>query len=117
MSNTTKIDKLLEERGERYGEFSNLALISQLLKAVMNGTIVEVVASLSPEEGDNFEGLWLTWVDLPATHKEGLEMIAHKIARLLNGDPLYVDNLVDIQGYAKLIEEACKEVQDGNIQT
>lgn len=33
-----------------------------------------------------------------------LEMIAHKIARILNGDPNYADNWHDIAGYATLID-------------
>lgn len=32
------------------------------------------------------------------------EMIAHKIARILNGDPNYADNWHDIAGYATLID-------------
>ena len=35
--------------------------------------------------------------------KESLEMVQHKIARILNGDPAYVDNWVDIIGYVKLV--------------
>ena len=33
---------------------------------------------------------------------EALEMIAHKIARILSGDADYADNWVDIAGYAQL---------------
>ncbi len=35
------------------------------------------------------------------------EVIADKIARILNGDPNYKDNWHDIQGYAKLAEDRC----------
>jgi len=35
--------------------------------------------------------------------REALEMIAHKIARILNGDPNYADNWIDIAGYATLV--------------
>ena len=31
-------------------------------------------------------------------------MIAHKMGRILNGDPSYIDSWTDIVGYAKLIE-------------
>jgi hypothetical protein len=32
-------------------------------------------------------------------------MIFHKIARILNGNPDYVDNWIDIAGYAKLVAD------------
>jgi len=34
-----------------------------------------------------------------------LQMVQHKIARVLNGDPTYADNFVDIAGYAKLVAD------------
>jgi hypothetical protein len=36
---------------------------------------------------------------------EALEMICVKMARIMNGDPLYRDNWVDIAGYAKLVSD------------
>ncbi len=36
--------------------------------------------------------------------KESFQMIANKIGRILNGDPLYKDSWTDIIGYATLIE-------------
>lgn len=35
-------------------------------------------------------------------------MIAHKIGRILNGDPNYRDSWDDIAGYAKLAADRCK---------
>lgn len=35
-------------------------------------------------------------------------MIAHKIARILNGDPDYDDSWVDIAGYATLVVKKLK---------
>jgi len=32
-------------------------------------------------------------------------MIAHKIGRILNGDPNYADSWIDIAGYAKLVAD------------
>jgi hypothetical protein len=43
------------------------------------------------------------WALLSASQKEALEMIAHKIGRILNGDPNYDDSWRDIAGYAELI--------------
>jgi sulfur carrier protein ThiS len=34
---------------------------------------------------------------------ESLDMIANKIARIVNGDPYYKDSWQDIAGYAQLI--------------
>lgn len=36
-------------------------------------------------------------------------MIQHKIARLLNGDLTYLDNIFDIVGYATLIKNHMEE--------
>jgi hypothetical protein len=40
---------------------------------------------------------------LPPLYKEALEMVQHKVARILNGDPGYIDNWVDICGYSQLV--------------
>ena len=45
------------------------------------------------------------WSDLADDQRETLEMVAHKIGRILNGDPDYDDSWVDIAGYAKLIAD------------
>ena len=79
------IEQTLAERGNRYGDFATHAGISQSLKEVMVAT---------PQ-----------WAEMPTYQREALEMIAHKIARILNGDPNYADNWHDIQGYARLVEE------------
>ena len=81
------IDSTLVERQKRYGDFSKHAQISQDLQRSMR----KVAA----------------WNDLSDTHREALQMIQHKVARILNGDPDYKDNWHDIQGYAKLAEDTC----------
>lgn len=82
------LDKVLEERGERYGDFKTHAIIAQRIKTAMYG-------------GGSYE--------LSPLHREALEMIAHKIARIINGDPNYKDSWVDIAGYAQLV---AKELDD-----
>jgi len=77
------IEKTLNERGARYGKFTGHATIAQGLK----------------EEMKCHDG----WNNLAADQREALEMIAHKIARILNGDPTYADSWHDIAGYAQLI--------------
>jgi hypothetical protein len=85
------INNTLQERGSRYGAFTGHADITQSIKQMM------------------LERPTTNWHSLSDAHKEALEMIAHKIGRILNGDPNYKDNWHDIAGYAKLAEDACKD--------
>ncbi len=78
------IAEMLEERGSRYGSFDSHAAITQQLKEVMHNT-------------RNWQ------CNLSYSQKECLEMIAHKIGRILNGDPHYADSWVDIVGYTQLV--------------
>ena len=82
--NYERVRRLLTERGERYGDFANLAGISQALKSFLQA---HASGSLAPDQ------------------REALEMIAGKIARILNGDPNYADSWLDIAGYAKLVAD------------
>jgi hypothetical protein len=76
----------LRDRGAHYGDFRDQACLAQALKETMHDT----------------EG----WVDkLNDAQREALDMIQHKVSRILNGDPNYKDSWTDIIGYAKLIEE------------
>ena len=77
------ISETLAERGNRYGEFTEHARITQNIKEAMKD---------SPK-----------WESLPPNMKESLEMVAHKIGRILNGDPFYHDSWVDIEGYVNLV--------------
>lgn len=81
----SNIDNTLNERGTRYGDFEDHAFITQDLKAVMQETP--------------------NWDQLKADQKEALEMVAHKIGRILNGDPNYIDSWHDIVGYIRLVEQ------------
>ena len=92
------IENTLAERGNRYGDFTDHARLCQDLKDVM--TTFAVV-----QNTPNSVAVRCPWGDLPATHKQALEVIADKIARILSGDPNYADNWHDIQGYAKLVED------------
>lgn len=77
------IKDMLDEREGRYGSFENHAAIAQQLKYPMHITA--------------------KWNKLANDQKEALEMVQHKIARILNGDPNYLDNWVDLAGYATLV--------------
>jgi hypothetical protein len=84
---TTDTKTILAERGARYGTFASNAATSQALKRIM----AEHLAKANKQVADD------QW--------EAMEMIAHKIARIINGDPDYADNWVDIAGYAQLVAD------------
>lgn len=90
---TISISEILQERGSRYGGFSNQALICQNIKSAMRH---------SPN-----------WDKLPSDMKEALEMIASKVGRILNGDFTYADNVVDIIGYMQLVLDRLERGQNG----
>ena len=43
------------------------------------------------------------WQRLSCCQREALEMIAHKVARILSGDPNERDHWLDIGGYVELV--------------
>lgn len=93
MKNTQvdSLDATLAERGSRYGKFVGHANITQRLKA-------EMVNSTN-------------WAQLDPDMKEALEMIVHKVGRILNGDPTYADSWTDIAGYSRLVEQRLMGVE------
>lgn len=84
-----EISDTLAERGNRYGPFDGHAKITQAIKR-------------SYYDSPN-------WLILPPDMKEALDMIAHKIGRILNGDPNYRDSWIDMAGYAKLISDRLED--------
>lgn len=81
------IDATLAERGSRYGNFSTHARVTQKIKVAMADSPNALNELLAPDQ------------------YEALEMIAHKIGRILCGDPNYHDSWHDIVGYAKLVAD------------
>ena len=79
------IKSILMERGKTHGDYAQHAGTTQCLKSVMRNT--------------------RNWGDLSPSQTEALEMIAHKIGRILSGDPNYVDHYDDIAGYATLVAD------------
>ena len=77
------INSILTERGSRYGSFEGHANVTQSIKHSMRNSD--------------------KWNMLDDDMTEALEMIAHKIGRILNGDPEYLDSWVDIVGYTQLV--------------
>jgi hypothetical protein len=85
----TDIDSTLAERGARYGDFPVHAKITQDIKRAM-------------KQGN--------WDRLSDDQKEALEMVAHKVGRILNGDPDYHDSWHDCVGYLKLVADSLGKV-------
>ena len=81
------IQKVLSERGQRYGTFYACANTVQQLKELLD------THRRAADTG------------LEADQAEALDMICHKMARIINGDPNYADSWADIAGYATLVAD------------
>lgn len=79
------INKTLEQRGERYGKFKDVAATTYALQEILR-------------DAKNHEHMTDDQVI-------ALDMICNKMARIVNGDPSYSDNWHDISGYATLVEQ------------
>ncbi len=86
------LDAILEERGKRYGMFIGHATITQRLKDIIDSNLKHRDKVLTDDQ------------------QEALDMICHKIGRIVNGDPDYADSWDDIAGYAKLVGDRLKGV-------
>ena len=84
-SKQESIDNTLSERGSRYGRFEDGAEIMQHFK----------------EYARNTPG----WNKMKPIQRESLDMIFHKIGRILNGDPDYADSWHDVCGFSKLVDD------------
>lgn len=82
---TDAIGQMLVERAARHGDFTDHARIAQALKRTVQ------------REG-RYDGL----TDM---HREAIDMILHKIARIVAGDPNFHDHWDDIAGYARITSE------------
>ena len=83
-----KTNDILKERAKTHGDFEDHAKITQNMKSYMR----------SLDEGKAWDGLTFPM-------KESLDMIAHKIGRILNGNPYHEDHWADIAGYARLVAD------------
>lgn len=82
--NPETIQTTLDQRGNEYGDYSDMADLAQRLKEVMKHT---------PK-----------WETLSMVQRESLEMLATKLARILTGNPNNRDSWHDIAGYVTLVE-------------
>ena len=103
MTDTTT--EILNERGARYGKFTGHAMVTQDLK--------DIIRSYRKEGNGSEPGRVRrepAYEALAPDQREALDMIAHKIGRILNGDPDYEDSWRDIAGYAQLVADRLKGV-------
>ena len=81
---TKDITETLGQREGHYGSYVRVATTAQWLKEGLRG-------------GDS-------WGIMEPYMQESLDLIANKLARIVNGDPFYDDSWHDVGGYAKLVE-------------
>lgn len=89
LSVSDEIEMTLAERGRTYGIFVRQASIAHDLKAVMR-QYCNLEEHLAPDQ------------------QECLEIMAVKMARILNGDPNYRDNWLDLSAYPRLVADRLK---------
>ncbi len=82
------IEKILAEREKTHGDFRTHAAITDAIKYHMHNSS--------------------KWSYLSPTQREALDMTAHKIGRILAGDPNLKDHWDDIAGYTTLVARELK---------
>ena len=87
MIEETNVDAILDERATTYGSFEDVADVAQSMKQMLRMYIGERERLLYTDQ------------------VEALDMIFSKIARIVVGNPDYVDSWVDIAGYAQLVAD------------
>lgn len=87
LRDATTVDTVLDTRAVQYGTFADGAALMQAIKRTMSAH--------AQRHGKTFaDDQW-----------EAIEMIVHKMARIINGNPDNHDSWVDIAGYAMLVAD------------
>ena len=81
------IHELLAVRAQTHGDYSHHARYTQDLKRCLRAGAA--------------------WEGLTDTEREALEVICHKIGRIMAGNPHFRDHWQDIAGYAQLVADRC----------
>jgi transposase-like protein len=81
------VDVTLDARAVEYGKFIEGAEVMQMLKRVVQAALNNRDKTLAHDQA------------------EAMDMIIHKIGRIVNGNPDVVDHWLDIAGYAKLVAD------------
>jgi hypothetical protein len=88
------IDATINERGTSYGKFKDGAALMQSIK--------RLITDHATKHNKTFtDAQW-----------EALEMIVHKIGRIVNGNPDLIDHWLDIAGYAVLVADGLEANND-----
>ena len=82
-----EVDATLDARAVDYGKFIEGAEVMQMLKRVVLNALNNRDKTLAHDQA------------------EAMDMIIHKIGRIVNGNPDVVDHWLDIAGYAKLVAD------------
>jgi hypothetical protein len=80
---------LLVERAKTHGDYDIHANVTQEIKTIFRHN----------SEHSKFSD----------AQRESLDMIAHKLGRIIAGDPDFRDHWDDIAGYAKLVADRCSK--------
>ncbi len=88
---STDLNITLAERDKVYGSFREKAILSQSIMHLLRRHPTPNMT----------EAQW-----------EALQMIVHKITRIVVGDPNHLDTWLDIAGYAMLARETCVQTLD-----
>lgn len=91
-----KIDSILAERKSTHGEFRDHARVTWNIKRAMEMETAR-------------------WFALSDIQREALCIIAHKIGRIMSGNPDFHDHWNDIAGYAKLVSDRIPPVMTGGV--
>ena len=89
-----EVNKILKVRAGTYGEYRDVSQISQDIKKVIKNS--------------------RNYPLMPAYMLESLELIANKLARILNGDPMYDDSWRDISGYCTLVLMEIEDMENSD---
>jgi len=82
-----EVDSTLDARAVEYGKFIEGAEVIQMLKRVVQNALNNRDKTLAHDQA------------------EALDMIIHKIGRIINGNPDVIDHWLDIAGYAQLVAD------------
>jgi hypothetical protein len=86
-----QLETTLQERGSRYGDFKGHASATMQLKRQIRIELIHRGKSLADDQ------------------MEALDMICHKIGRIINGDANYHDSWLDIAGYSMLVADRLQQ--------
>lgn len=82
------VDATLTQRKSQHGDFTDFAAQDRKFKELLRDS--------------------LNWNQLSDVQRTALDMITHKITRVLVGNPNHKDHWHDIGGYARLAEDRCE---------